>query len=387
MKKKILTFTIICLVLTGKSIGQNLKGIWLSSHTLKIIKKHIPYQSDSILSSVNLILDFVDNENVILNPLSNKKKNRKFSINKKTIQINIDNLVIKGELTKNELILTLKDTVNYTNKIYLKRIMPSDLKTSQIPDSTMFFNSSWVIESDTNSENYGIKFNFLDRDSLDSFKKHRVIITKNRGSYGYTENGIYNILSYKKHFFLGILNKETFEESVYHFYKKDNNTFYADTYENSFLFNGNSPPKLNKIKFVKTKYLTSKQKNNLESKLKGKWKAINNPIPIDSIISKYKKLENQSFEITFKENNEYEIRKRGILINENIRVPKNIIITGKWKISETGNYIFLKPNNNRGKYLTIKNITNNSLKIYYNIEPLEKETITAIDSYLIELIK
>lgn len=384
MKKKLFTLMIIFLILTSKLIGQNLDGIWLSSFTLETTKKNIPNRPDSIFNKANLLLDFIDKENVIFKPLGRKQESGKYSIKNNNIQIEIGNKLIKGDFFENELILTLTDTLEYVNKVYLKRITSSDLKKAEIPDSSIFFNSNWVIQSEPKSNNYGMKFNFLDKDSLDSFDKNIVLITKNKGLYGYTELGNYNIDFYKNHFFIGILNRQTIEESVYHFYKLENNIFYAETYENFYSFK--SPPKLTKIKVRKTEYLTTKQQKDLESKLKGKWKAIDNPIPFDSISSNYKKLENQSFELVFKENKDYELTKKGILINENSRVPKTIISNGKWGISKTGNYIKLKPNNGWVKYITIEKLSNDNLKIFYDVETLEKNSHFSSRT-LIELTK
>ena len=376
---------IIFLVLTSKLIGQNLQGIWLSSFTLETTKKHIPYKPDSIFIKANLLLDFIDDENVIFKPLGHEKETGKFSISNNKIKIKIGNDSLEGEFLKNELILTLIDTVESISKIYFKKITTSELTPSQLPNSSTFFNSSWIVKPEVNFEYYGVKFNFLNKDSLDSFNRNIVLITKNEGLYGFTEKGSYKIDFYKNHFFIGIFNTSINEETVYHFYKFKKNEFFADTYQNFYSYS-KSLPKLNKIKFIKTDYLTTEQINLLRSKLIGKWKAINNPIPFDSISSNYKKLENQSFELVFKENRDYELTKKGILINENSRVQKTVISNGKWGISKTGNYIKLKPNNGWVKYITIEKLSNDYLKIFYDVKTLEKNS-HFLSRTLIELIK
>lgn len=385
MKKKFFTLMIIFLVLTSKLIGQNLQGIWLSSFTLETTKKHIPYKPDSIFIKANLLLDFIDDENVIFKPLGHEKETGKFSVSNNKIKIKIGNDSLKGEFLKNELILTLIDTVEYISKIYFKKITPSELTPSQLPNSSSFFNSSWIIKPEVNFEYYGAKFNFLNKDSLDSFNRNIVLITKNEGLYGFTEKGSYKIDFYKNHFFIGIFNTSINEETVYHFYKFEKNEFFADTYQNFYSYS-KSLPKLNKIKFIKTDYLTTEQINLLRSKLIGKWKAINNPIPFKTIGSKFKKLENQSFNFVFKENNEFELIKKGMLVNGDLTVPKTVIVNGKWKISKTGNYILLKPNDSWVKYITIKELSNDNLKIFYDVETLEENTHYS-NRMLIELIK
>lgn len=385
MRKKLQTLTIIFLVLTSQLIGQKLDGIWLSSYYLETSERNISYQPDSIFNKASLLLDFIDKKNVIFKPLGKNQEIGKFSINKNNIRIKIGNDLIKGTFSENELILTIKDTLESVNKIYLKKITPSDLKKNEIPDSSLFFNSSWIIESESKSENFGIKFNFMDKDSLDYLGKNIVLITKNKGLYGYTEKGNYTIDFYKNHFFIGVLSREKIQENVYHFYKLENEIFYAEIYEN--FYSLIEPPKLNKIKISKSEYLTTEQQKKIKSKLKGKWKAINNPIPFDSIGSQYKKFENQSFELIFKENGIYKLTKKGIFINENLKeVPKTVISNGKWEISKTGNYIKIKTNNSWTKYITIEKLSNDSLKIFYDVKTLEENSHFYYRT-LIELIK
>lgn len=124
----------------------------------------------------------------------------------------------------------------------------------------------------------------------------------------------------------------------------------------------------------------------IKSKLIGKWKAINEPIPFDSNDSKYKRLENQSFELTFKSNNEYELIKKGLLINDNKRVPKKININGNWKISKTGKYIEIKQKEGWIEYITISDLKNDSLKIYFDVKVLE-ENLYHYRRTLVELNK
>ena len=385
MKKEILRITIAFLILTGKLAGQSLDGIWFSSYTLETTKRHIPYTPDSVYNRAYLLIDFIDKENLIFKPFGGNQEIGKFSIDNDNLRIDIGNNFIMGKFSENELILTIRDTVDYVNKIFFKRINPSVLEKAEMPDNSRFFNSSWEILSEPISENYGMKLYFLEKDSLDYFHKNIVMITKNKGSNGYTGSGNYKIDFYKNHFFIGIFNKQSLEENVYHFYKFVNNIFYADTYENSHSFE--KPPRLNKIKFFEQNHLTSQQKSGLESKLKGKWRAINNPIPFDSICSDYKEFENQSFVLVFKKNNEFELIKKGILINGNIRLPKSVIINGKWKISETGNYIQIKPDDSWLKYFTIKELSKGNLIIFDDVSPLEEKCHYYSKRTLIELIK
>ncbi|MGJ8743948.1 hypothetical protein [Polaribacter sp.] len=385
MRKKLHILTIIFLILASKLIGQNLDGIWLSSHFLETTKRNIPYKSDSIFTKAYLLLDFIDKENVIIKGLGKDKEFGKFSITNNNIRIKVGNDSIEGIFTEKDLIFTLMDTLNSIKQIYLRRIKNSKLRKNEIPDRSRFFNSSWKIESASKSKNYGINFNFAHKDSLDYLEKNIVLITKNKGLYGYTEIGNYTLDFYKNHLFLGVSNRDKLKENVYHIYKLENEIFYAETYEDSYSFT--KPLIINNIKIKKLEYLTINQQKDIKSKLNGKWKAINNPIPFDTIGSQYEKFENQSFELTFQKKGKFKLMKKGIFINENLKeVSKTVITKGKWEISKTGNYIKIKTNNGWEKYITIEKLSNNRLNIFYDVKALEEKSHFYYRT-LIELIK
>jgi hypothetical protein len=384
MKNKLYLLTTILLLLTSKLISQNLNGIWLSAFSLETSKKNITNRTDSIFSRTFFILDFIDKENVVFKPIGKKPENGKYSIIKNNIRIKLENELIKGELKDNRIVLIARDSLKFTTKVYLNKITHSTLKESDFPNKSFFYNSSWSIESDTISRNFGIKFHFLDKSNIDHFGKNIVLITKNEGIYGFTHNGNYDIDTYKNHFFIGVYNEQEGEENIYHFSKLENNTFYSDTYEEDYsLIN---EPKFIELKITKSNLLTSKEISLLISKLKGKWKTEGNPLLYTISNLKSKKIENQSFEFVFKNNNDFEIIKHGIIINKNSKVPKTVNIKGKWNISNTGNYIKLEPNDGRIKYITIKKLSSNNLKMYYDVKTME-ENQNSYYSTLIELTK
>jgi hypothetical protein len=385
MRKKLHILTIIFLILASKLIGQNLDGIWLSSHFLETTKRNIPYKSDSIFTKAYLLLDFIDKENVIIKGLGKDKEIGKFSITNNNIRIKVRNDSIEGIFTEKDLIFTLMDTLDSVKKIYLKRIKESKLRKNEIPKNSLFFNSHWKIESESRSKNYGINFHFMHKDSLDYLGKNIVLITKDKGLYGYTEIGNYTLDFYKNHLFLGVSNREKLEENVYHIYKLENEIFYAETYEDSYSFT--KPLIINNIKIKKLEYLTINQEKDIKSKLNGKWKAINNPIPLDSISSQYKTFKNQSFELTFQKNGKFKLIKKGVFTNNNLKeISKTVISKGKWEISKTGNYIKIETNSGLTKYFTIEKLSNNRLNIFYDVKALEEKSHFYYRT-LIELIK
>lgn len=372
--------TILILVQNDELKGQNLDGIWYSSFKLQIAKKKNPYSIDSLYQKVFLLLDFIDKEKVVVKPLGRKEKKCEYHISDNKIKLLIENESFEGVYSENEIIMTLEDNENEITKIYLHKITPSKFKASQIPDSTLFFNSNWILKSNPKTENFGVNYHFFNRDSLDYFDKKIVIITKNTDLFGFTSKGNYSFDYYKNHFFLGIYDDYRIQETVYHFYKYENNHFFADTFENYFSLK--NTPKFNKVRFQQKNLLSERQKENLKAKLVGKWKATNNPIPYESEFSEYEEFTDQSFEILFKVNNEIEIIKKGVFIKENNRFPKAEIIKGKWKIGKAGDNIQIIPKDGKIKYLTIKELSDNNLKVFYLVKSLEDRSYFSSNSMI-----
>ena len=80
MKKKLYILIIIFLILASKFVGQNIDGVWLSTHILETAKRNIPYQPDSIFTKSYLLLDFIDKKNVIIQGLGKDQEIGDFSI-------------------------------------------------------------------------------------------------------------------------------------------------------------------------------------------------------------------------------------------------------------------------------------------------------------------
>ncbi|MFD1293830.1 hypothetical protein ACFQ5N_08290 [Lutibacter holmesii] len=352
----------IFLVLTSELIGQNLDGIWFSAYSMEIYKR--THRTDTTFNSSFLLLDFIDSQNVIIKTYNNNIEEHQYEKLNNDLNIKIDKENITGIVTDNQIIFSSIIDSFTIKKVFLRRLQPSKLSSSQIPDSTYFNNSQWIIKS--NSLSNKIYYDFLDNEN--------VIITNDFGEIGYSNVGRFGIDSYKNHFFIGIFDALNWAENIYHFYNFNNSVFYAE----NFFFNEwheNKTPIYNKLKFTEQIPLNNEQLDSIKSILIGKWIAVNNPIPQPST-SKYDSLKNQRFEMSFSKENTFNIKKSGILIKDQIEDSKEVIFTGTWKLGKNGKYIKLISNIKwPDNYITIKELSENSMQIYFQVRELAGNSV------------
>ena len=360
MKKKNFNFLILIILFSGQLFSQNIEKIWFSSYSMEIQKSS--YDSDTIYDSAFGILDFIDSANVVLKTYKRSLENFKYSLINNDLKIKKDTIELNGTLISNQISLNYNIDDFTIKKIFFDKLKPSQLSLSKIPDSTYFYNSNWTIKSDSTNSNFELNLDFLEN--------NEVLITKDHGENGYTNVGIYSTDIYKNNFFINILDRVNLVENIYHFYNFSNSEFNADSYILNKGF-GTKPPIYKKLKFIKQPNLDNEKLNQIKSRLVGKWKAINNPIP-HSDFSKYDSLKNQSFEISLLVNNTFKIRESGVLIKNKIETPKELIFSGNWKLSKTGKYIKLISNIKLpDSFITIKELSENSLQIYFEIRELD----------------
>lgn len=346
----------------GEVVAQNLRGIWTASHILETDKIISDYSLDTVQSAAYALLDFIDNQNVIIKTHENDIERLTYYIEDNKVYINVGKENINGVIEKNQIILTYKNDSIKKGEVFFKKITPSELNSSQLPDSTLFHNTNWILEAEHSSLNKGLSFDILGND--------KVIITKVEGDIGYSLSSKFTTDFYKNHFFIGIVDRD-FEERIYHIYKKEDNIFFGESYEVK-MFTP-TPIEMKKIKFVKKDTLTNKQIDLLRSNFIGNWKAINNPIPFRSS-GKYDRLESPKYEISFKEDGSYQFVESGVLIKDNLDIPKEFKDKGIWQLGRTGKYIWLTSNINRNKNLiTIKKISKDSLQIYLTVKHLDRK--------------
>jgi hypothetical protein len=384
-------------MINGVSFAQNYRGIWISSHVrvTTIVKERSLFalHEDDIktikLDSVEIdtfyydafvILDFINEEDIAVKTILGSKEMGfqqmgTFSIKKGKLKIKIDKENLKGSASENQIVLINKLKNSTTRETFFKRINPSELKITEILNSTSLFNTNWIVETDTTSLSYGYNFHLLD--------SNIVIITQEFGEYGYTNWGKFAVDSYKNHLFLIFVNEQHMNYNVYHIYDRDKDTLIGNTFEH-YIF-ATEPPPLNIIKLSKNKLLDKAQLSLIESKLIGRWIAINNPIPLNEF-SGFDTIINQKFVIEFMVDNTFELIKAGTLVNRMVETQKEIVLSGVWEVSETGKYIVLKPIDSWIKYLTLLNLTEDYLEIYYEIESFDGGLIS-INNGIIKMKK
>ncbi len=371
MEKKFLSFLIL-VTFSCILIGQNLEGTYLSKYGVRITNEHIRNEPYSVFYNVNFIFDFISKDSLAFKTLGDTLVYLKYKFENGKLELKIKDASLYGTIIDNQLILTNTDSEKYTRIVYLEKIQPSYLDSCKMPDYDMFFNTNWLIETTSESKNFGINYTFLE-EKIEPFDKNKVIINKCKGDYGFTDEGIFILDSYKNHLFLGIYNYESLDESVFHFYNLEKSTFYARTYE----FGGNwqKPPRIKELKLSKKKFKTPEEIKKMEANLVGKWSAVSNPIPFNSSSSEFEKLEDQSYELEFKEDKTFKILKKGVFMKNGRKNPKKQVVRGIWKIGNTGQYIELMSKNLIQRYMTINTLTKDSLKVFYVVKVLDENSV------------
>ena len=371
---------IILIIKIDYSNAQNLKGIYISSHTrdiryeteianldsngMEMVKLDAP-QVDTFYSEGLKILDFVSKSNIRIKHIDWIEELGKYKIRNGKIKIKSDNFKAKGIVNRNDTIILIdRYAKKSTMETFFIPISESDLISSELPDSQFFYNSNWIVQADTSSINYGFDLHFLDS----SF----VIISQKADNYGYTSWGELKLDSYKNHLFIGIINRGMLEHKVYHVTALNDSVILADNFEH-WIF-AESPPEKKRLRLIKVPFPNETQYNAVIEKITGNWLADGDVIPFDNMFG-YDTLINQSFEIDFSSNFDFTIKKTGILIKDSIEYAQSDTIQGKWELGETCTYVELHPINDASEFITIKKITNHSAEFYMDIKAFEENFV------------
>ncbi|MBI9056047.1 MAG: hypothetical protein JEY96_19660 [Bacteroidales bacterium] len=359
MKRAYLLFLILILFQVN-TFSQELESVWISSHNKNIFipkKKNNnkdtqsnSYDSlileemeveeiDTSYSEAYMLLDFKNSKEVIVKGIGGKTGKGKYKLRKNKLKIRVENQTLKGRIENNKLIFSFKNGKYRKEELVFEKMRNSELNASLIPDSSTFYNTHWKVIADTSSINYGLNFHFLD--------SNFVIITRIHSKYRRTNWGEFKIDNYNNHLFLGVINRNFGENYIFNVYKQKNKSYYANTYEVMRFIH--KPPLLVNLRLEKIPFLTNSVLDSIKNKLIGNWHAINEPIPCES--NKFK-LENQYFSLEF-EKERFIITKGGNLNYGNKEIPKEIIIKGSWKLSPTGQYLTLQPDNSWTRYVSI----------------------------------
>ncbi len=375
-----------------KPNGQDLKGIWISTHSMELwtvnetseirddefvtIKLNSP-KIDTSYHGAYVLLDFINDKNVVVKIFSVKQENCNYSIKNNHLEIKGTGLKLKGRISDNRIVLSEKTRTTTTRQTFFERIVDSKITDKAGLDSISFINTNWVVETDTTSHNYGYNFYFADSSI--------VMISKFSGGFGYTDWGTWKIHWYKNHCFLGIMDEYWFESMAYHIIDKAGDTLIGNTYE--FNYSTDGPPSLKEIVLRKKELPDTSDLTILEQKLFGKWIAVNNPLSLRDPFGKYyddvDTLLEQKYEIDFKNDKTFRLEKSAIIVKQGEKTYKHDSLSGKWEISKTGKYIILNPENNGDeeedmekiwtRYLTINKLENDYLEMFCDVESIYEE--------------
>lgn len=365
----------------SKTNGQDFKGIWISTQKreLRPVNEREVLQDNEFVSikldsteidtyyyEAYMLLDFIDDENVIVKGLFDRQEKCKYAVENNNLEIKVKRYELKGQISENSIVLVDKNIKSVSKETFFERLNDSKIKDKTGLDSISFINSNWVVDTDTLSHNYGLNFHFLD--------SAIAIINQDYGDVGYTNWGEWKIDCYKNHLFLGVTDRNILEPKFYHFFDRAGNTLIGNTYE--FYPFPTEPPQLKAIKLIKQELLDSTQLKTLEADLIGKWIATNNPLSIDTSFQDFYKVDtilNQKFEIVFNDDKTFRLEKSGTIVKRTDKIHKLDTLTGDWEISKTGKYIVIKPVNSWIRYLTIKKLESDYLEIFCEFEALYDE--------------
>lgn len=341
-----------------KETQKNKEVIDLSGEEVKMVKL------DSIQTSFSyhelyLLLDFLDDNYVIIKGIGGKQLKRKYTIKRGKLKIRFDKGKIKGYVSENRIVFKEKTSKTSTKEIFFETLNESYLTDSHKLKDSFLENSNWTINANTNSNNYGTELQLLDNNEL------RIIQINE--DYGYNNWGNWETDLYKNHLFLICNNLVRPEKRVYHFYRTNNDTLIGNTFEHS---NFNKKPKLNNIKLSNNHFLNNTQLTLLESKLIGNWHAINNPIPFDPILGS-DTLTNQKFEIIFDEDKKFSLLRSGTLTKDSVNSNKELKLNGNWKLDKSGKFIELIDEEKSTRLITISKLNENDLEMFYRIRALD----------------
>lgn len=355
-------------------ISQEIESIWISSYRKDLRKsaesspnfgdsllvEEEVIESDTFYTNAYMLIEFKNSKEIIIKGIGGKSSIGTYKIRKGKLKIKIKNEKLKGRIENDNVVLSFKYSKYLTEEFYFEKIRNSELDSRNLPDSSEFYNTYWKVITDTNSTNYGVSFHFLD--------SNQVILTRDYGKFGFSNWGEFNIDKYGNHLFISVLDRQFLEDCFFNVYKQNGDTFYANNYDVKPF--SESPPPLIELKLKKLSFLEDSEIAKIKDNLIGNWSAINEPIPNESDLWGYS-LENQYYNLEF-DTSKFRIIKGAVLNDGITKNPKEIILTGNWEISPTGNYLKLHVENSWTRFLTINLLENDYAEFFLCVEAIEE---------------
>jgi hypothetical protein len=335
---------IIFIITTASSFAQKLSGAWRIGYFRSIEKL---YSVDDLSDSTdtyeafnlgNGIFEFDNNKVRIYNFIDKPKKGTLKNGN--TIKSQGKEMIIES-FNQDSVVLKLKE--NKENYIVLYPFKSNDIKF----DKSIFANSLWEVQSNLSNLST-IQFHFSDSSSL--------VCNYHGEKYGYANFGEWRIYQSGKYYILYVSDRINMDEYVFYCSSNSNDEITAIISEQYFL----NYPAVNEVKLVKRPLPTKSQIAEKEKMLLGKWVFQQFYNPIDSL-SLLDSLISLDYTIQFMNNGEYELFNgiKSIVRESEVDFSENL--SGKWKVSNSGNYIIVDPENRWQEYFSIYSVDMNSL--------------------------
>ncbi len=362
---------------------QSLEGSWICSHamSIKTVTVRSVFSIDNLFSSETLynklekpevdssyyaggeILLISENDQVAFYNLNGVESEGIINRTNGTVVFTDGKLDLRVDADSQfVLIENVNDSMRWEHTFH-------PLKSSNIFDTDgisqdfTFSNSSWFVQADSTSINYQLSLNVVDSTtSILTRRMNDEILT----SFARSLEGWYF-----DHLFFSFLDEFNSSVQMFHFYGMKNDSLLGDTYEKHVF--EDEPPRYNKIFFVKKDTLSQLEKKNFKSQIYGKWQAVNEPLWYDTMFF-YGFLANQEFEISFGRDQEFRFDKSAILLRNGHSIPLVDSLKGTWDIGPTGEYISIYQTESHYPFLSIREIQEDSMILFYNLKAMSDES-------------
>lgn len=223
--------------------------------------------------------------------------------------------------------------------------------------------SYWKVKADSNSMNFGYEFHFLD-------SGHVTLSQFYNEWNASTSWGEYKTAIYENNLFLYVLDRHSLDDRMFRIYSDSTNVLFAQNFDDNW---GDEPPSKHELQLIRAVLPNKKELKEIKKSLTGVWILDDTVLPFDTAFSEYKRLDEQFYELNFSKNGDFSISYGGVLANENESTPRSKEIKGTWEVGPTGRYIKMKIDGDYMEYMTLIDITKNSLSVAMDTESLDFE--------------
>jgi len=387
--RKSLVLVFLCSLITGLS-AQTLEGIWISSSRMDIQKRYestyIQYDEvlnnkiekieiDTFYLNAYALIHFLENKEIIIQGIGGKKNLGNYTKALDTLSVEIDTFKFKLVNRKENLMLIDFDSGWQNSHLIFEKMTPLSSLSNDKMELDFEKDSYWKVRADSNSTNCGLEFHFLD-------EEHVMLSQFYDKKNARTTLGEYKIALYENNIFLYVLDQHSLNDIMFRIYADSENILFAQNFEVNW---GTHPPSKHEIEIVRAKLPNKRELKEIKKSIMGTWFLDDTVLPFDTTNSEYKHFDEQFYELSFSKEGSFSIAYGGVLVRENERTPQTKEIRGTWEVASTGHYIKMKTNGGSLEYMSIIEVTTNSLLVGMDTESLDFEM--TYSSHLIRLKK